>query len=110
MVFVSGGSLFGDFHGGTDFTSPPTATAFTEILNVTGGTGALAGYSGTLSGNGLLNLLTFQESVSGSGTLNAVPEPGSIALLSVGLLCLVLCRKRLLRSRFRNCSAQVTGF
>jgi hypothetical protein len=26
MVFVSGGSLFGDFHGGTDFTSPPTAS------------------------------------------------------------------------------------
>ncbi len=92
IAFASGGSLFGDFHGDTDFTSPPTATAFTEILDVNGGTGPFAGYSGTLSGNGLLNLLTFQESVSGSGTLNAAPEPGSMALLPVGLLCWLIWR------------------
>jgi hypothetical protein len=100
MTFANG-TLFGNFHGVSDLTSPPTAVGFTQVLNVTGGTGAFVLYNGTLTGNGILNLVTRTESTSGSGTLNTTPEPASIALLPIGLLCLAAYRKRVLRSRSR---------
>ncbi len=64
-----------------------------QVLDVTGGTGAFIWYNGTLTGNGVLNLLARQESTSGSGTLNTTPEPSAISLLPIGLLCLVAYRK-----------------
>jgi hypothetical protein len=93
MTFANG-TLFGDFSGQSDLTSPPTATLLTEFLDVRGGTGAFVGYNGTLTGSGTLNLATLQETDSGSGTLNTAPEPRSVALLSIGLLCWAACRQR----------------
>ncbi len=101
MTFANG-TLFGNFHGLSDLTSPPTAVAFTQVLNVTGGTGAFVSYNGTLTGNGILNIVTRTESTSGSGTLNTTPEPASIALLPIGFLCLTAYRKRALQSWSRG--------
>src|SRR3954469_7295788 len=92
MTF-NNGTLFGDFRGQTDITTPPTATLLTQVLNVTGGTGAFVWYNGTLTGSGVLNRVTSQESLSGAGTLNTTPEPAAIALLPIGLLCLVAYRR-----------------
>jgi hypothetical protein len=101
MTFANG-TLIGKFHGLTDVTAPPNALPFTQVLNVTGGTGAFTWYNGTLTGNGVLNVLTRTESTSGSGTLNTTPEPASITLLPIGLLCLTAYRKRALRLRSRS--------
>jgi hypothetical protein len=102
MTFANG-TLFGDFSAVVDFTAPPEALPLTQVLNVTGGTGAFISYSGTLTGSGILNIVTRTESVSGSGTLNTVPEPASVALLPIGVLCLAAYRKRALRPRSRGC-------
>jgi hypothetical protein len=98
MTFANG-TLFGGFKGQTDLTTPPTATLLTQVLNISGGTGALAGYNGTLTGTGILNLVTLQESDAGAGTLNTTPEPASVILLPVGLLWLAACRNRAVRAR-----------
>ena len=96
MTFASGDTLVGILHEQLDLSSPPTAVALTQTLDVTGGTGAFLWYNGTLTGNGTANIIAGPFSVSGSGTLNTTPEPGSVALLSIGLLCLVAYRKRAL--------------
>jgi hypothetical protein len=101
MTFADG-TLSGNLHGLTDLTAPPSALPFTQVLNITTGTGAFTGYNGTLTGNGVLNLLTRTESTSGSGTLNTTPEPASIALLPIGLVCLTAYRRRALRLRSRS--------
>jgi hypothetical protein len=49
MTFANG-TLFGDFHGQSDITAPLTAIPITQVLNVTGGTGAFIWYNGTLTG------------------------------------------------------------
>lgn len=99
MTFANGDTLVGTLHEQLDLSSPPTAVPFTQTLDVTGGTGAFFWYNGTLTGNGTANLIAGPFSVSGSGTLNTTPEPGSLALLPLGLLCLVACRNRVLGSR-----------
>ena len=97
------GTLFGNLFEQLDFSAPPTAVPFTQILEVTGGTGAFLWYNGRLTGSGTANLVTDDPStVSGSGTLNTTPEPASIALLPIGLLCFVAYRKRTLRKVATN--------
>jgi hypothetical protein len=92
MTFANG-TLFGNLFEQGDFSAPPTAVPVTQTLEVTGGTGAFLWYNGTLTGGGTLNFTTGALSPSGSGTLNTTPEPGAIALLPIGLLCLVAYRK-----------------
>lgn len=58
MTFASGDTLFGNLHEQIDFSSPPDATAFTQIIDVTGGTGAFLSYTGKLTGSGTTNLAT----------------------------------------------------
>lgn len=93
MTFANG-TLFGNFLSFVDFSAPPYALPLTQTLNVTGGTGAFVWYNGTLTGSGVLNTIALTESVSGSGTINTTPEPGSVALVTLGLLCLVAHRIR----------------
>jgi len=92
ITFPNTDTLVGNLHNQRDLSSPPNASGLTQILNVTGGTGAFVWYNGTLTGGGTINLVGRTFSTAGSGTLNTTPEPGSIALLALGLLCLVAYR------------------
>jgi hypothetical protein len=83
------GTLFGNLFEQADLSGPPTAVPFTQTLEVTGGTGGFLWYNGRLTGSGTSNFVTGIGSNSGSGTLNTTPEPGSIALLAIGLMCLI---------------------
>lgn len=93
MTFSTGDTLFGDLHEQLDLSSPPIVP-FTQILTVTGGTGALVLYRGTLTGGGTVNLAENIALASGDGTLNTIPEPESVVLLGTGLACLLVYRKR----------------
>jgi hypothetical protein len=93
MTFSNGDALVGTLHEHDDFSSPPIVP-FTQILNVTGGTGAFLWYHGTLTGGGTLNLAGPSFSTSGAGTLDTTPEPESVVLLGIGLACLLAYRKR----------------
>ncbi|MFL6463485.1 MAG: PEP-CTERM sorting domain-containing protein [Bryobacteraceae bacterium] len=93
IAFANGDTLVGTLHEQDDLSSPPTVP-FTQVLNVTGGTGSFLWYNGTLTGGGTINLAAGTFSTAGSGTLSTTPEPGSVALLLVGLVCLVTYRKR----------------
>lgn len=86
------GTLFGNLFEQADLSAPPTAVPFTQTLEVTGGTGAFLWYNGRLTGSGTSNFVTGIGSNSGSGTLNTTPEPGSLALVAMALLCLVAYR------------------
>ena len=93
MTFSTGDTLFGDLHEQLDLSTPPIVP-FTQILTVTGGTGALLSYRGTLTGGGTGNLAENIFLASGTGTLNTIPEPESVVLLGMGLACLLVYRKR----------------
>ena len=93
MTFTDGDTLFGTAHYQGDFSFFPIVP-FTQLLTVTGGTGALLDYHGTLTGLELSNQLNGTFTSSGAGTLDTVPEPESIALLGTGLACLLAYRKR----------------
>jgi hypothetical protein len=89
------GTLFGNLFEQVDLSAPPTAVPLSQNLEVTGGTGAFVWYNGVLKGGGIVNLVTGAPSTnSGTGTLNTAPEPGSLILLPIGLLCLVAYRRR----------------
>ncbi len=89
------GTLFGNLFEQADLSAPPTAVPITQTLEVTGGTGAFLWYNGRLTGGGIANLVSGGPSTnSGAGTLNTTPEPGSLVLLPIGLMCLVAYRWR----------------
>ena len=98
MAFNTGDTLFGTLHEQLDLSSPPIVP-LTQTLNVTGGTGALLWYRGTLTGDGTVNLADSTVSASGAGTLDTIPEPESVVLLGTGLACLLAYRKRALLFR-----------
>ena len=95
MTFTDGDTLFGTLHYVGDFSNPPIVP-FTQLLTVTGGTGALLLYHGTLTGIELSNQSNGTFTSSGSGTLETTPEPGSVVLFGTGLACLLAYRKRAL--------------
>ncbi|MFL6448728.1 MAG: PEP-CTERM sorting domain-containing protein [Bryobacteraceae bacterium] len=93
-TFVNG-TLFGDLFEQADLSAPPTAVPIAQTLVVTGGTGAFLWYNGRLTGGGIANLVSGDPSSnSGAGTLNTTPEPGSLALLPLGLTGLYFFRTR----------------
>jgi hypothetical protein len=100
------GTLFGNLFEQADLSAPPNAIPVTQILDVTGGTGAFLWYNGRLTGSGTANFVTGDPATnSGSGTLNTTPEPGSVALLPIGLMGLVAYRswwQRRNRNQFAN--------
>ncbi len=87
MTFADGDTLTGNvFEDQTAPDTSPTQTGpFSQSLTFTGGTGAFAGASGSVSGQGFLGTTEF--TVSGSGNVNtpAVPEPATESLLICGL-------------------------
>jgi hypothetical protein len=95
MTFTDGDTLFGTLHYQGDFSTFPIVP-FTQLLTVTGGTGALLLYHGTLTGLELSNQLNGTFTSSGAGTLDTVPEPESLVLLGTGLTSLLAYRKRAL--------------
>jgi PEP-CTERM motif len=97
MTFTDGDTLIGTLRYVGDFSQYPIVP-FTQLLTVTGGTGALLWYHGTLTGVELSNQLDGTFTSSGSGTLDTAetPEPGSIVLFATGLASLLAYRKRLL--------------
>ncbi|HEY1994482.1 MAG TPA: PEP-CTERM sorting domain-containing protein [Edaphobacter sp.] len=95
MTFTDGDMLFGTLHYVGDFSMFPIVP-FTQLLTVTGGTGALLYYHGTLTGLELSNQLDGTFTSSGGGALDTTPEPESVVLFGTGLLCLLACRKRAL--------------
>jgi PEP-CTERM motif-containing protein len=98
MTFTDGDTLFGTAHYQGDFSTFPIVP-FTQLLTVTGGTGALLQYHGTLTGLEISNQNDGTFTSSGSGTLESTPEPGSIVLLGTGFASLLAYRKRALLRR-----------
>jgi hypothetical protein len=98
MTFTEGDTLFGTLHYEGDFSSFPIVP-FTQLLTVTGGTGALLYYHGTLTGIEITNLDANTISALGGGTLDTVPEPESVILFGTGLACLLAYRERRLLFR-----------
>jgi hypothetical protein len=98
MAFEDGDTLFGTAHYQGDFSTFPIVP-FTQLLTVTGGTGALVFYHGTLTGLEVSNQLDGSFTSSGGGTLNTTPEPGSVVLFGTGLASLLAYRKRALLRR-----------
>lgn len=101
MVFANGDMLSGGlFENDSAVNLATGAGPFTQKLTFTGGTGQFLGAMGSVSGGGLITSTGF--TTSGSGTLSAAgvtaPEPGSIALLFVGLAA-IATRRQLIRRR-----------
>lgn len=96
MTFTDGDTLFGTLHYQGDFSTFPIVP-FTQLLTVTGGTGALLLYHGTLTGLEISNQTNGTFTSSGGGTLDTTPEPASIALFGTGLAALAagLRKKRI---------------
>jgi PEP-CTERM motif len=101
MTFTDGDTLFGNLVYVPDFSQFPIVP-ITQLLNVTGGTGALLYYHGTLTGVELSNQLDGTFTSSGAGALDTVPEPESIVLLATGLASLLAYRKRAFLRRTDN--------
>jgi hypothetical protein len=106
MTFTDGDTLFGTLHYVPDFSQFPIAP-ITQLLTVTGGTGALFYYHGILTGIELSDQTNGTFTSSGAGTLDTVPEPESIVLLGTGLASLLAYRKRSLL--FQEDRQTVTG-
>ena len=101
MMF-SNGTLGGNFDEQVDLSSPPDAVQLTQVIHVTGGTGAFLWYNGTLTGSASGSLITGAFSYSGVGTLNTTPEPASIALLPIGAMLFLTYRHWLQSTRKHN--------
>ncbi|WP_433965182.1 PEP-CTERM sorting domain-containing protein [Tunturiibacter gelidiferens] len=95
MTFTDEDTLFGTLHVQGDFSSFPIVP-FTQLLTVTGGTGALLLYHGTLNGIELSNQLDGTFTSSGGGALETTPEPESLILFGTGLASLLAYRMRAL--------------
>ena len=108
MTFTDGDTLVGTLQEQLDLAAAPNAD-FTQILTVTGGTGALRWYNGTLTGGGFLNLANGTFSTSGAGTLNTVPEPGPAALLLIGLMLLAVSKRWQRSGKDRFAIEKTTG-
>jgi hypothetical protein len=79
MTFIDGDTLFGTLHYQGDFSSPPIVP-FTQLLTVTGGTGALLLYHGTLIGIEISNQSDGTFTSSGGGT-----QVGYSSIATIGL-------------------------
>lgn len=90
----------GSFTGTEDSTSNATGGAAVTYL-ITAGTGAFAGAKGTVLENAQFTSFgSYSPAVpgtvafTGSGTLTVSPEPGTVALLGLGLAGLAVIRAR----------------
>jgi PEP-CTERM motif len=95
MTFTDGDTLFGTTHYQGDFSTFPIVP-FTQLLTVTGGTGAFVLYHGTLTGLEISDQTNGTFTSSGGGKLDTAPEPESLVLLGTGLASLFVYRKRAL--------------
>jgi hypothetical protein len=87
MTFIDGDTLFGTLHEQGDFSTFPIVP-FTQLLTVTGGTGALLLCHGTLTGILISNQNDATFTSSGAGRSRQLQSPGSVILFGAGLLCL----------------------
>jgi hypothetical protein len=94
MTFANG-TLFGNLAEQADLTAPPTAVPIAQTITVLGGTGSLLWYNGVITSTGIANLVApVPSTFSGAGTLNTTPEPGSLALLPLGLIGIYSIRRQ----------------
>jgi hypothetical protein len=92
--FGGGRTLFGTYSGTIALPLPPVVgapAAISELLTITGGTGAFAGAGGVLTATGAETENadnTFNLHLNMTGTVSTAPEPGTVLLCATGL-CIV---------------------
>jgi hypothetical protein len=107
--FGGGRTLFGTYSGTIALPLPPAIgvpAGISELLTITGGTGAFAGAMGVLTATGAETVNadnTFNLHLNMTGTVSTAPEPNTIVLLASGLCVLGL------RVRRRRASAARRG-
>ena len=85
MTFIDGDTLFGTLHEQGDCSTFPIVP-FTQLLTVTGGTGALLLYHGTLIGIELSNQIDGTFTSSGGGTTVGFARSASGGAASIGCM------------------------
>ncbi len=86
-------SFLGTLSGAFEVLSATRAKASIDYL-VTDGTGLFTGASGAGFSTVYLNLATLAYVESGSFEVTPIPEPSTVALFGVGLLCVAALRRR----------------
>ena len=96
--FANGDKLTGLFAEDDSAVIATNTGPFTEMLTITGGTGAFVGASGFALGSGVIGETGY--TVHGSGKVSGpgvVPEPASIGFFCEGLLAMAASRKLIKR-------------
>lgn len=113
FVAGNGDELFGSFSVQVIPTAVPNIVDLVGQAQFTGGTGLFSGASGNagFTGTGIFtSQTTALSSLSFNGSIALVPEPGSWALMTAGVLLLVLRRWRRVNALdWRGESAQTAG-
>lgn len=88
-LFADGDTLFGHYSGTLTNAGSPGVVSNSQLFDVTGGTGAFEGASGSFTGLGVISFAPGRPPISNirfSGSIDApgIPEPDAWALMLIG--------------------------